>query len=131
MENTFNNFHQQYVEFLEDDNLIDNYPVLYPLINNLFQVARRQKTHERYLMRQNNLGNTYNNDLSGKHFSEHNKSIEDNISLHPEGQIANNFKKPISDQNYILIKEHLFQPSDNFNENLTESKADDNILSKM
>ena len=35
-------------------------------------------------MRHNNLGNTYDNDLSGTHFSEHNKSIEDDISLHEQ-----------------------------------------------
>ena len=79
-----------------------------------FQVARRQKTHERYLIKHNNLGNTYDNDLSETHFSEHNKSIEEDISLHEQSQIADNFQDPISDQNEFLLKEHPFQQNDNF-----------------
>ena len=74
-------------------------------------------------MKHNNLGHTYDNDLSGTHFSEHNKSIQDDISLHEQSEIADNFQEPISDQNEILLKEHLFQPNVNFNENLTEKQS--------
>ena len=61
------------------------------MINDLFQVARHQKTHEKYLMRHNNLGNTYDND----------------ISLHEQSQIADNFQNPISDQNEIYYRNKI------------------------
>ena len=91
LQNTFDNCHQQYDKFLDNEDLIDNYPVLYSLINDLFHVARRQKTHETYLIKNRNIGNTYDNDLSETFFSEYDKSVKDNISSNEQSSPANNF----------------------------------------
>ena len=46
LQQTFNIYQDQFQIFLENDNLIDDFPVLYPFINEIFFVARKQAVHD-------------------------------------------------------------------------------------
>ena len=74
---TFNIYQDQFQIFLENEDLLNDFPVLYLFINAIFFFARKQAVHEFFLQKHanNRLGNTFDNEFENSDFSVDNNFL--------------------------------------------------------